>query len=98
MKPNFLRLLITGLAMLILGPVTGWILTILGLFRTATNIPHVPPGTIPDIGVHMQHTASSTLWSMLPMLLGLFIGALGFFLVILSLVLNYLIKEPSQAG
>lgn len=96
MKPKYLKLLITGLAMLILGPVTGWILTILGFFRTATHAAQIPPGTMPDIGAHMQQTTMGMLLSILPFALGLFIGALGFFLVLLSLILNFVKPKPDS--
>jgi hypothetical protein len=89
MKSKYFRMLILGLAMLILGPVTGWGLTLIGLFHTATNVPIVAPGAIPDIGVQMQKTTGEMLLSLLPIIIGLFIGTLGLFLVILSLLLNF---------
>jgi len=97
MKPKYFKLLILGLAMLILGPVTGWGLTVLGLFHTATNVPIVAPGTIPDIGIQMQKTAGEMLLSLLPMIIGPVIGALGFFLVVLSLLLNFVKRTGKSA-
>jgi hypothetical protein len=95
MKPKYFRLLIIGLAMLILGPVTGWGLTLLGLFHTATNVPNIAPGTIPDIGAHMRQTTGEMFLSMLPLVLGLVLGALGLFLALLSLLLNF-VKKPAE--
>jgi len=85
MKPKTRKLLITGVALLIFGPVVGWALTFLGYFHAMQSVAQTPPGTIPNIG----QTASQLLMSLIPFLLGGICGATGVFLVLFALITHF---------
>ena len=59
MKSKTRKTLITGVALLIFGPVLGYILFFVGLFyslaTTSRAVQSTPPGTFPDVGHAMAH-------------------------------------------
>lgn len=85
MKSKTRNILITGVALFVFGPALGWILTLAGFFKTEQSIAQTLPGTIPDV----QQTASHMLFSMIPILFGLLIGTVGFFLILYSLITHF---------
>ncbi|MBI3879864.1 MAG: hypothetical protein HY301_07335 [Verrucomicrobia bacterium] len=86
--------LIVGIALMIFGPVIGWVLTIAGFFHTATSmqqsILRTPPGTIPDFGQTFGQTGSQMFFSLIPMLVGAVCGAAGLFIVLYSFITHLL--------
>jgi len=97
MNPKYLKLLILGLALLILGPVTGWGLTVLGLSHSATNVPTFHIGNLQELDTHMRQTTSEMYRSVWPIVIGAVSGAIGLFLVLLALILNFA-RKPTQAA
>ena len=95
MNSKCLMLLIVGLALLILGPVTGWGLTVLGFTHTAANVTHFHPGSMQDLNAHLQQTTNDMYRSIWPIVIGAVSGALGLFLVLLSFILNFN-RQPAQ--
>lgn len=92
MNPKRLKLLIAGVALLIFGPVFGWVLTLLGYFHAVQSLVGTPPGTMPDIG----HTASQMFASLIPLAIGGILGATGLFLILFA-VITHLIR-PKDGG
>jgi hypothetical protein len=74
--------LIVGVALLIFGPVVGWVLTIAGFFKTEQSVMQTPPGMIPDMG----QTASHMFVSIIPLLIGALFGAVGLFLILYAFI------------
>src|SRR5271170_885862 len=60
MKSKTRNTLIAGVALLIFGPVLGWVLTLAGFFKTEQSILQTPPGTFPDMGQAASHMFVST--------------------------------------
>jgi hypothetical protein len=85
MKAKTRNTLITGVALLIFGPALGWVLTMAGLFKTEQSIIQTPPGLMPDMG----HTASNMLFSLIPILVGVLCGAVGFFLIAYAFITHF---------
>ncbi len=85
MKPKSRNILITGVALVIFGPVLGWVLTLAGFFHTEQSIIQTPAGTLPD----MQQTASQMFVSLIPMGLGVLCGAAGLFLILYVLITHF---------
>ena len=90
MKPKTLKILIIGLALMIFGPVTGWVLTIAGFFHAATGMQLGTPGLTPDF----QQSASQIFYSLIPILVGIFLGAIGFFLTLYALITHFFRSKP----
>ena len=82
MKPRILKILITGIALLIFGPVLGWVFCIFGFFQMQQSLAQTPPGTMPDIG----QLPSQMMANLIPILIGLVIGAVGGFLTLYALI------------
>jgi hypothetical protein len=93
MKPRTFKILIIGLALLIFGPVLGYVLTLVGFFHAVSSSQQFPPGTIPDF----SRTFSRILYSIIPVLVGALAGATGFFLVLLSLLTHFFRSKPNGA-
>ena|ERR1700693_2720142 len=93
MKPRVRKLLITGFALLIFGPVLGYILWFAGMFysvATASSVAQSTPlGTVPDIGHMMSRMLTGVFAGFIPLLLGMLAGASGFFLIIYSLITHF---------
>jgi len=68
MKPKTLRLLIIGIALLIFGPVIGWVLTMAGMFHTVATVQPVAAGVFPD----MQQATSRVFANFIPTVVGQF--------------------------
>jgi uncharacterized membrane protein YphA (DoxX/SURF4 family) len=85
MKPKTRNTLITGVALLVFGPVLGWVLTIAGFFKVQQSILHTPPGMIPDMG----QTASHMFVSLIPIAIGMLCGAVGFFLILYAFITHF---------
>lgn len=85
MKPKTLRLLTIGIALLIFGPVIGWVLTMAGMFHTAATVQPIVPGAVPD----PQQVVSRVFANFIPMLVGAVCGATGFFLVLYALIRHF---------
>jgi hypothetical protein len=90
MNPKTLKILIIGLALMIFGPVIGWVLTIAGFFHTATAMQQIQPGVMPDF----QQTSSRMMSSIIPILIGVVLGAIGFFLFLYSLITHFFRSKP----
>ena len=90
MKPKTLKILIIGLALMIFGPIIGWVLTMAGFFHAATSMSQIPPGTMPDL----QQTSSRMLYSIIPILIGVLFGAVGFFLTLYALIIHFFRSKP----
>jgi len=90
MKPKTLKILIIGLALMIFGPIIGWVLTIAGFFHAATSMQQIQPGVIPDF----QQTTSQMIYSIIPILLGVVFGAVGFFLFLYALITHFFRSKP----
>jgi len=85
MKSKTRNTLIAGVALLIFGPVLGWVLTLAGFFKTEQSILQTPPGTFPDMG----QAASHMFVSLIPILIGALCGAVGFFLILYALITHF---------
>jgi hypothetical protein len=85
MKPQTRNTLVVGVALFIFGPVLGWVLTMAGFFKTEQSIIQTPPGTFPDMG----HAASLWFGSLIPILVGVVCGAIGFFLIVYALITHF---------
>ena len=94
MKPKTLKILIIGLALMIFGPVIGWVLTMAGYFHAATSLAQVTPGNLADIQQSYQHTASQMLYSIIPILVGVVFGAVGFFMFFYALITHFFRPKP----
>ena len=99
MRSRTRKLLITGVALLIFGPVVGYILFFIGFFyslaSTSMAVQIAPPGTAPDF---WHATAHMFMWLFVgfgPLLLGLLAGASGFFLIIYSLITHFFKTEKA---
>ena len=79
-----------GIALLIFGPVIGWVLTIAGFFHAVTTVQQIQPGAMPDF----QRTTSQMLYSLIPILLGALSGAVGFFLTLYALITHFFRSKP----
>jgi hypothetical protein len=94
MKPKTRKLLIAGVALLIFGPVLGFVLYFVGMFlgfqslATAAASPP-PPGTLPDIGHMMSSMFTRMFVGFAPLLVGMLAGASGMFLIIFSLITHF---------
>ena len=99
MKSKTRRLLITGVALLVFGPVLGCVLFFVGLFyslaTTSTAGQSAPLGTAPDFGHTMAHMFMWFFAGFGPLLLGLLAGASGFFLIIYSLITHFCRTEDA---
>jgi hypothetical protein len=82
MKHQTRNLLITGIALLIFGPVLGWVLSIAGFFHAEQSVMQTPPGVVPDI----RNTASDMFASLIPICVGIICGAIGMFLILFALI------------
>ncbi len=82
MKPRTLKILIAGIALLIFGPVLGWVCCILGLFHMQQSLAQTPPGAMPDIG----QLPSRMMANLIPILIGIVLGAVGGFLTLYALI------------
>jgi Na+/melibiose symporter-like transporter len=85
MKPKTRNTLVAGVALFIFGPVLGWVLTMAGFVKTGQSILQTPSGTIPDMG----HAASLWYVSLIPILVGVVCGAVGFFLIVYALITHF---------
>jgi VanZ family protein len=94
MQPKRLKILIIGLALMIFGPVIGWVLTIAGFFHAATSVAQVTPGNLQDMQQSYQHTASQMIYSIIPILFGALCGAVGFFLFFYALITHFFRPKP----
>ena len=90
MKPKTLRILIIGLALLIFGPVVGWVLSMAGVFHAATSVQQFQPGVMPDL----EGTTSQMFYSLIPVLLGILLGAVGAFLFLYALLTHFFRAKP----
>jgi hypothetical protein len=79
MSPKIFKLLVIGIALLILGPVLGLVFSMLGTFQTPQA---TPAGTLPDV---TRVTARLTS-ALLPLTIGIVLGAVGAFLTVLALI------------
>jgi|SRR5580704_18617688 hypothetical protein len=99
MKSKTRKLLITGVALLIFGPVLGHVLFFVGMFyslaTTSTAVQSSPPGSIPDVGHMMLHMFMWLFVGFGPLLLGILAGATGFFLIIYSLITHFCKAEEA---
>jgi hypothetical protein len=84
-KPKTRKLLITGVALLIFGPVIGCAFFFAGYFHAFQSLASTPPGTMPN----MERTASQIFTSFIPFLLGGVCGATGLFLVVFALITHF---------
>jgi hypothetical protein len=95
MKSKTRKLLITGVALLIFGPVLGCILWFGGFFYSlaamSTAVQSTPP--VPDFWHAMAHMYMWFCVGFGPLLLGLLAGASGFFLIIYSLITHFFKTE-----
>jgi hypothetical protein len=93
MKPKTRKLLITGVALLIFGPVLGFILYFVGMFlgfqSLASAAQSPPPGALPDIGRMMSSMFTRLFVGFAPLLVGMLAGASGMFLIIFSLITHF---------
>jgi hypothetical protein len=71
---------VLGVALLIFGPVIGYVLIIFGFFQTAASVSHSP-----DLG----QTTSRMVTSIIPVLLGMVCGAIGFVLTAFALISHF---------
>ena len=94
MQPKKLKILIAGLALMIFGPVIGWVLTIAGFFHAATSVAQITPGNLQDMQQSYQHTASQMLYSIIPILFGVLCGAVGFFLFFYARITHFFRSKP----
>ena len=85
MNPKILKILIIGIALLIFGPVLGWAFSIFGLFQTQQAIVQTPPGTFPNF----DQIPSRMMANLIPMLIGAFCGAVGFFLTLYAFITHF---------
>lgn len=93
MKAKTRKLLIAGVALLVFGPVLGYVLWFVGMFHMAKTLPSAalpaPLGAFPDIGRMLSSMVTRMFASFLPLLLGLLAGATGSFLIIYSLISHF---------
>ena len=99
MKTKTRKLLITGVALTIFGPVLGYVLFFVGMFyglaTTSRAVQSTPPGTFPDVGHTMVHMFMWLFMGFGSLLLGLLAGASGFFLIIYSLITHFCRTEDA---
>ena len=94
MKLKTRKLLITGVALLVFGPVLGYVLWFVGLFYAMqTPASMMSPGGFPDIGRMLSTMSTRMFASLLPLLLGTLAGATGFFLIVYSLISHFVRTE-----
>jgi hypothetical protein len=77
--------LIAGVALFIFGPILGWVVFIAGIFKAEQSIAQTPPGTLPNIG----QTFSHLFFNLLPVLVGVLLGAVGAFLILFALITHF---------
>ena len=90
MKPRTLKILIIGLAQMIFGPVVGWVLSMVGIFHAATSLQQFQPGVMPDL----EGTTSQMFYSLIPILIGILLGAVGTFLFPYALLTHFFRSKP----
>lgn len=99
MHPKSLRLLITGIAFAIFGPVLGWVLSIAGLFHTAQTaqerILQSNPFDFSGLNQNLTRTTSQVFLSFVPLLVGVVCGALGAFLILYALLKHFLAQPAT---
>ena len=86
MNPKALRLLIIGVALLIFGPLLGWVVF---------EVQQAAAGAQPDLPDFEQHSSwfsirQFILWSKFtPMFIGVVSGAVGLFLILYALITHF---------
>jgi hypothetical protein len=90
MKPKTLKILITGIVLMIIGPVIGWVLTITGFFHAAAAMHSIQPGGMPDF----ERAASEMAYLIVPILLGVLFWTAGFFSTLYALITHFSAPIP----
>lgn len=87
MHPTHLRILITGVALLIFGPCLGYLLTLLGFFRQVSK---PSPEDLASAFRALEQFPADMTASLFPVVIGITIGSLGLFLIAFSLIKHFL--------
>jgi hypothetical protein len=93
-KERTRKILIAGVALFIFGPVLGYVLWFAGMYYTARTLPDaVSHVSMFDFGQMLSSVNNRMFGSLVPLLLGMLARALGFFLIIYSLITHFMGTE-----
>ena len=84
MTPRTLKLLIAGIALLIFGPVLGWLASMFNLFHTTQAMTEMGRDALP----HLSRFPSRMIGNLIPLFIGVLCGAAGLFLTLVALIIH----------